>query len=62
MIKEKAVFWPLAAIFIGMLIFGFLSQGKKKEALGFAQTAVDLGGALIDEYRRTLEGFQNKNP
>lgn len=32
MIKEKIIFWPLLAIFIGILIFGFLSQGKKKEA------------------------------
>lgn len=32
MIKEKIIFWPLVAVFIGVLIFGFLSQGKKKEA------------------------------
>jgi hypothetical protein len=32
MIKEKLIFWPLLAVFIGILIFGFLSQEKKKEA------------------------------
>jgi len=32
MIKEKVIFWPLLAVFIGVLIFGFGSQGKKREA------------------------------
>jgi len=32
MIKEKIIFWPLVAVFIGVLIFGFFSQDKKKEA------------------------------
>ncbi len=32
MLKEKMVFWPLFAIFIGILIFGLASQGKKKDA------------------------------
>jgi type II secretory pathway component PulC len=32
MIKEKLIFWPLLAVFIGILIFGFLSQGQKEEA------------------------------
>ena len=32
MIKEKVIFWPLLAVFIGILIFGFVSQGKKKKA------------------------------
>ncbi len=32
MIKEKIIFWPLVAVFIGVLLFGFFSQGKKKEA------------------------------
>lgn len=32
MIKEKIIFWPLLVVFIGVLIFGFTSQGKKKEA------------------------------
>ncbi|MBU4312843.1 MAG: hypothetical protein KJ706_09025 [Candidatus Omnitrophica bacterium] len=31
--KEKIIFWPLLAIAIGVFIFGFISQGKKKEAL-----------------------------
>ena len=31
-VKEKLVFWPLAAVFIGMLVFGFVSQGKKEGA------------------------------
>ena len=30
--KEKIVFWPLAAVFIGMLVFGFVAQEKKEEA------------------------------
>lgn len=32
MIKEKIIFWPLLAVFIGILIFGSFSQGRKKEA------------------------------
>ena len=32
MLKEKMIFWPLLAVFLGILIFGLLSQGKKKEA------------------------------
>ena len=32
MIKEKMIFWPLLAVFIGVLIFGFASQGEKREA------------------------------
>ncbi|MBU1062446.1 MAG: hypothetical protein KJ952_07010 [Candidatus Omnitrophica bacterium] len=32
MIKEKIVFWSLLAVFISIVIFGFVSQGKKKEA------------------------------
>lgn len=31
-VKEKLIFWPLAAVFIGMLVFGFVSQGNKEEA------------------------------
>ncbi len=31
--KERIIFWPLLAIAIGIFIFGFISQGKKKEAL-----------------------------
>lgn len=30
--KEKIIFWPLLAVFIGILIFGSLSQERKKEA------------------------------
>jgi len=32
MIKEKIIFWPLLAIFLSIVIFGFFSQGRKKEA------------------------------
>ncbi len=32
MLKEKIIFWPLLAVFIGLMIFGLGSQGKKKEA------------------------------
>lgn len=31
-VKEKLIFWPLATVFIGILVFGFVSQGKKEEA------------------------------
>lgn len=30
--KEKIIFWPLVVIFIGILFFGFISQGKNEEA------------------------------
>lgn len=31
-IKEKVIFWPLLVVFIGILISGLSSQGKKREA------------------------------
>lgn len=31
--KEKIIFWPLLGIAMAIFIFGFASQGKKKEAL-----------------------------
>jgi hypothetical protein len=33
MIREKMIFWPLAAVFTGILILGFTSQGNKKSAV-----------------------------
>jgi len=32
MIKEKIIFWPLLAVFMGIVIFGLTSHSKRKEA------------------------------
>jgi hypothetical protein len=32
-IREKIIFWPLTAVFAGILILGFTSQGNKKAAV-----------------------------
>jgi hypothetical protein len=37
-------------------------EGKQQEALEAATRAVDLGGPLVEEYRRTLKEIQKKKP
>jgi hypothetical protein len=37
-------------------------QGKQQDALEAAYRAVDLGGPLVEEYRRTLKEIQAGKP
>ena len=51
MVKEKIIFWPLLAVFIGIVAFGFFSQGSKDTS----------GEDLLQELELTAKKAKSKN-
>jgi len=52
--KEKIIFWPLLGIAMAIFIFGFASQGKKKEALGELLQDIELATKKSKARRKAL--------
>lgn len=59
MTREKIIFWPLVAVFSGILIFGLTSQGNKKVAVEGLMQDIELATkkskAKIKEDRDRLD-------
>ncbi|MBU1007220.1 MAG: hypothetical protein KKH08_06510 [Candidatus Omnitrophica bacterium] len=54
--KEKLIFWSLAAVFIGILVFGFISQGSKDEAARDLSKEIELATRKSKARKKTLKG------
>jgi tetratricopeptide (TPR) repeat protein len=54
--------FPSSGIAFNNLAHLLWEQGRQEAALEAAQKAVDLGGPLGDEYRKTLEEIEASEP
>ena len=60
--REATLRFPTNGMAYNNLAQVLSEQGNRKEALDAAHKAVDLGGPLVEEYRRTLKEIQAGKP
>jgi tetratricopeptide (TPR) repeat protein len=60
--REATLRFPYDGMAFNNLAQVLWDQGKQQDALEAAYRAVDLGGPLVEEYRRTLKEIQAGKP